>query len=611
MVLQSMIHVRQNNKLYGGSYMQKKNLAGRCVALGLVSVMALSSATACGKKSNSKKGGIKHFTMFTAMTGTEINDDNDIKKIIAEKTGADCKESWLAGQTDAEAVNSMISSGTFTDFVNGGDSMKALVDAGALVAWDEYLESGKYPNLEAMYTKAEWDKFRQEDGKIYWANVFQNHKGDSTDVIHNDEAFWVQVRVLEDAGYPEITTLDEYFDLLEKYYDKNKKNEDGTDIIPYTMLCEDWRYFCIENAPEFLDGYPNDGSVMVEYDRDKYKSGEANPKILDYNTTDTAKKYFKKLNEEYNKGYIDKEFGTQTYDEYKQKLSTGRVLGMCDQWWDFANDVNNALKTTGLDKKGFNYVPLGLTLEKGQEQRWHAYGDTVNNSSGIAVTTACSDIDAAFKWMNDLLDQEILDLRNWGVKDVDYKVYEDDADGHVKGEYYRTEEMRQQLADTEYQAKHMCPYGYFPQWGGTSDDGINACLPTEQPGEFMASLAEPLRKCFEKYGAKGYPDMIKSVGWDKTGDEQVKVAENAFWYPMYSHSNNMNSETPGGDAWGKMGSVKHEWLPKVVVAKDFESEWDKYQSKYKACKPEDFIAEMQAEIDKRYESYLKIPENER
>lgn len=213
--------------------------------------------------------------------------------------------------------------------------------------------------------------------------------------------------------------------------------------------------------------------------------------------------------------------------------------------------------------------------------------------------------------MNDLLDQEILDLRNWGVKGTDYLVYDEDKDGHVKGEFYRTEDMRKQLADTEYQAKHMCPYGYFPQWGGTSDDGINACLPAEQPGEFMASLAEPLRKCFEKYGAKGYPDMIKSVGWDKTGEEQVKVAENAFWYPMYSHSNNMNSETPGGDAWGKMGSVKHEWLPKVVVAKDFESEWDKYQSKYKACKPENFIKEMQEEIDKRYESYLKIPENER
>ena len=42
----------------------------------------------------------------------------------------------------------------------------------------------------------------------------------------------------------------------------------------------------------------------------------------------TAVKYFKKLNEEYQKGIVDPESFTQTYDEYISKLSTGRVLGM-------------------------------------------------------------------------------------------------------------------------------------------------------------------------------------------------------------------------------------------------------------------------------------------
>ena len=42
--------------------------------------------------------------MFTAMPGSEINDDNDVMNIIAEKTGAILKETWLTGQTDAEAI---------------------------------------------------------------------------------------------------------------------------------------------------------------------------------------------------------------------------------------------------------------------------------------------------------------------------------------------------------------------------------------------------------------------------------------------------------------------------------------------------------------------------
>lgn len=510
------------------------------------------------------------FTFFGAMPNPEINDGNEIQEIIAKKTGVRVKETWLTGQTASEAVGTIIASGEYPDFIDGGDACTQLYDADALVAWDEYIE--KYPNIKELYSDEEWDRFRQDDGKIYWCNVFQNSYGENRSTTHNDEAFWIQVKVLEWGGYPEIHTLDQYYDLLERYAAENPTLEDGTPVIPYTMLCEDWRYFCIENAPQFLDGYPNDGSVIVDTD---------NMKIVDYNTTETAQKYFRKLNEEYNKGIIDVEFATQTYDEYIAKLSTGSVLGMCDQWWDFAFTVNDVFKQTGLDKKGCNYVPLGLTIEEGMDNMWHTYGDTQNVASGLAITTSCEDVEAAFKFVNDLLDQEIHDLRFWGVEGTDYLVDEN-------GLYYRTEEMRMQASDTEYKASHLCAYSYFPQWLGTSKDGINAMQTSEQTSEFFAGLAEPLVKCFEAYGAENYPDMIGSVN-----------KEMGPWFPMYSYSNNMTTETPGGVAWTKMGEVKHEWLSKIVMASDFDSAWDSYMSAYEACNPQDFLAEMQEELDRR------------
>lgn len=507
-------------------------------------------------------------TMFTAMPGSEINDGNEIQEIIAKKTGVRVKETWLTGQTDAEAIGTIIAGGEYPDFINGGDAMKALYDADALVAWDDYID--QYPNIKEMYSDEEWDRFRQDDGHIYWANVFQNSYGEDKSTTHNDEAFWIQVRVLEWAGYPKIETLDDYFKVLEDYAAANPTMEDGTSNIPYTILCEDWRYFCIENAGQFLDGYPNDGSVIVDTD---------NMKIVDYNTTETTKRYFNKLNEEYNKGMIDPEFATQTYDEYIAKLSTGAVLGMCDQWWDFANTVNDVFKQQGLDAKGCNYVPLGLTIIPGMDQMWHTYGDTMNVSSGIAITTSCQDVDAAFRFMNDLLDQEIHDLRFWGVEGVDYQV--DD-----NGLYYRTEEQRLQASDTAYKASHICSYSYFPQWLGTSKDGINAMQPGYQTSEFQSSLAEPLIKCFDAYGVDNYVEMIGSV-----------VKETGPWFPMYSVSNNFTSDTPGGVAWTKMGEVKHEWLPKVVMSADFDGIWSDYMSAYEAVSPEDFIAEMQEALD--------------
>lgn len=221
-----------------------------------------STETGGSAASSKGDGDVIEFTAFFAVPGAEKNDDNEIKEIIAEKTGAKVKETWLTGQTASEAVGTIVAGGEYPDFIDGGDAMKTLYDAGALVAWDDYID--KYPNIKEYYSDEEWDKFRQDDGHIYWMNQFNNIYGEDKTTTHNDEAFWVQARVLEWADYPQIKTLDQYFDLLTSYAEANPTMEDGTKNIPYTILCEDWRYFCLENAPQFLDGYPNDGSVIVD-----------------------------------------------------------------------------------------------------------------------------------------------------------------------------------------------------------------------------------------------------------------------------------------------------------------------------------------------------------
>lgn len=567
----------------------------KAVSVLLVMAMAASMLTGCGGGNTNTTGtngaasteggssgentndssGVKEFTAFFAVPGSEINDDNEIEQKIAEITGAKCKETWLTGQTAQEAVGTLIAGGEYPDMIDGGDGMKQLYDAGALVALDDYID--KYPNIKEFLTDEEWDKLRQDDGHIYWINQFGNIYGEEKATTHSDEAFWIQTRVLKWADYPEIHTMDQYFDLIEKYNEANPTMDDGTENIPYTILCDDWRYFCLENAPQFLDGYPNDGSCIVDPDE---------LKIVDYNTTPTAKRYFQKLNEEYQKEIVDPESFTQTYDEYIAKLSTGRVLGMIDQWWDFAYNVNDAFKQQGLDKEGCNYVPLPITIDEGMKNQWHNSGGTLNVSSGLAITTSCEDVEGALQFINDLLDQEVHDLRFWGEKGVDYDVDEN-------GEYYRTEDMRMQSSDTAYKASHSCSYSYFPQYSGTSRDGINAMKPEDQAKEFYDGLSEDVQNCFKAYGAETYVDML--------GTSEAPGP----WYPMYSYSNNMTTATEGGMAWTKMGEVKHEYLPKVVMASDFDSAWEEYMGVYNNCNPQAFIDEMQAELDRRIEEAKK------
>lgn len=528
-----------------------------------------------GSADSTEAGGVKEFTAFFAVPGSEINDDNEIQQIIADKTGVKVKETWLTGQTAEEAVGMMITGGELPDFICGGSGQSQLYDADVLVALDDYLDD--YPNIKNFFTQQQWDQLRQDDGHIYWIPQFSNIKGEEKVCTHNDEAFWIQARVLKWADYPEIRTMDQYFDLIERYNEANPTMEDGTENIPYTILCDDWRYFCLENAPQFLDGYPNDGSCIVDPET---------LTVIDYNTTDTAIRYFQKLNEEYQKGIVDPESFTQSYDEYIAKLSTGRVLGMIDQWWDFAYTAGDAIKQAGLDEQGCDYIPLPITIDESVENQWHCSGGVLNVSDGLAITTSCEDVEGALQFVDDLLTQDIHNLRFWGVEGVDYNVDEN-------GEFYRTEEQRTRAVDTAYKASHTCTYSYFPQYSGTSDDGINANKPDGQANEFFDGLNDDVKEAFSAYGAETYVDMI--------GTNEAPGA----WYPMWSYSNSFTTDTEGGMAWNKIGEIKHEYLPQVVMAKDFDAAWAEYMEAYNSCDPEAFIGELQTELDKRMEEAAK------
>ncbi|HOO28852.1 MAG TPA: sugar ABC transporter substrate-binding protein, partial [Lachnospiraceae bacterium] len=212
--------------------------------------------------------------------------------------------------------------------------------------------------------------------------------------------------------------------------------------------------------------------------------------------------------------------------------------------------------------------------------QWHNSGGVLNVSSGIAITEDCDDVEGAMQFINDLLDQDVHDLRFWGVQDTDYMTDEN-------GEYYRDDTMRLNAADTSYKASHLCQYSYFPQYNGTSKDEINAMKPEGQANEFAIGLNDDVKECFDAYGCETYVDMI--------GTSEAPGA----WYPMWSYSNTLTTATEGGTAWTKMGEIKHEYLPKVVMASDFESAWDDYMVVYDECNPQAFLDEMQTELDRR------------
>ena len=507
---------------------------------------------------------IKHFTAFFPTEGSPLEYGNVMKAKIAEVTGADCEEVWLSGQSKENALNSYIASGRYPDFIQGE---KDLYEADALIPIDEYWD--EYPNIRQYMTNEQWDTLRQEDGHIYWIPQFGVINGKNTDVIHDGEAFWIQTRVLKWAGYPEIHTVDQYFDLLEAYMDANPTMENGTENIPFTVLCDDWRYFCLENVPQFLDGYPNDGCCMVD---------PQTFQVMDYNTTETARMYFEKLNQEYRKGILDAEAFTNTYEEYLNKLSTGAVLGMVDQWWQFYYAIYPAYERQNLSGQGCDYVPLPITMQEGMENQWHVERSaSIDTASGLAITVSCADIDGALQFVNDLLKPEVEILRFWGQEGIDYSVDEE-------GVFYQTREQSERFSDNMFVADYFCYYSYFPRWEGLLPDGKNAFSPEYQPAEFLKSQPQDVQECLQAYGCASYVDMI--------GNHEAPGA----WYPLYSYASSLSDATEAGRVYEQINETKHDWLPRVIMAEDFDAAWQEYMAAYDACEPQILRDDLQQEV---------------
>lgn len=513
---------------------------------------------------------IKQFTMFNAVAGTEVPDDNRLIKKIAEVTGAWAKVTWLTGQTADERIGVMVAGGEYPDFITGSTGTSALLEAGALYAIDDYWDN--YPNIKNYLSEADWNRVRNKDGHIYLIPQFGIIQGKDMATYHWDEAFWIQKDVLIWANFPQIKTMDQYFDVIKAYKDAHPTTDDGQETVGFTMSSEDWRYFGVENPPLFLAGYPNDGACAID---------PATVTALDYNTFPEAKTYYQRINKAYLDGLVHPETFTMTYDQYISLLSTGRVLGTLDQMWNF-NTAQTALVTNGL--VGKTYVPLPITIDGQRVDRWHS-ASALDVSNGLSITTSCKDVEGAMKFINDLLSPEVMTLRSWGEEGVDYMVGDD-------GVFYKTDEQRANYDNSDWVTANLVTgaYAYFPHFEGMLADGKNAQDPKCQPNEFYNTLYDVEKQLLDGYGYKTFLEFITSDN------------ENEPWYPMWSYTNNWTADTDYGAAKAKMGELKHEWLPKAMMAPEgeFDTLWDGYMEAYRTEVDIDaYLDELTAEAQRR------------
>ncbi|HEX2927273.1 MAG TPA: ABC transporter substrate-binding protein [Ruminiclostridium sp.] len=537
--------------------LRKKNL----LALLLTGLMTVSVVTGCGSSSNSDSSASAtgtaaasgsaasgkldpiEISFFISDPGQAPTADNKIYKKIKDELGVTCKYEFLVGDKN-QKIGVMIAGGDYPDVVLvGSDTVGKFTGAGALIPLEDLIAKNA-PNLQKHFDPVKNKVKDTSDGHFYVMPDYGRYYNEYKVNVFEGAAFWMQKAVLKDAGYPKVKTLDQYFKIIEDYKAKNPTIE-GQPTIGFEVLSEGWRDFCLKNPPEHLIGHPNDGGVVVDPKTDKAEF---------FWDKDYSKRYYKKLNDENSKGIIDPESFTMNYDQYIAKLSSGRVLGMFDQHWNFSN-AELTLKTQKKIER--TYAPCPVVFDEGTKD-YYQDRPVVNVNTGFAITKNAKDPARIIKFFDAIMSEKWQKILGWGIEGEDYKV--DD-----KGQYYMTPEQRVHYNDQTWRLGNMAYtlWYYGPKMEGSFSDG-NACSPGFQAKEYWDALDQ-----YDK-------DFLKAYGITKQADFFSPAPENRLSYPAWQID--LIDGSPASMANTKVGDIATKYLPKAILAKpdQFDKVWGEY-----------------------------------
>ncbi len=473
--------------------------------------------------------------------------DNKLTKLLKDKLGVTLNYEIITPDNQDQKIGVMLAGGEYPDLIGATDQNARLVTGGAYIPLDDYLKPEAAGRLYE-HVKPYWNKISYDGGQgkhIYQIPNYNRYYGEITGGTNfSASGFWIQKAVLAEAGYPDLSnmTLEKYFKLIEDYKTKHP-TIDGQPTIGFEILTAPGREWGLTNPPQYLDGQPNNGGVIVDQ----------NNTASIFADKDISKNYYKYLNEMNAKGIVDKESFTQTLDQYLAKLATGRVLGMYDQRWSYGT-AHDALVAANKDER--TYVATMPTYDG--KAPYYADRDVMNINQGIGVSVSCKQPDVAVAFIDTLMDEEWQKILSWGIEGEDYQKGAD-------GKFSRTEEQRTNSRDLVWRASNrlMALVDIMPKRQGTYTDG-NAYGPDDQPEEFFATLRDYDKDFLTKYNKKTWRDFNN------------QPPENPVYYPAW------NIALPDGSdaqmANKQLTDASLQFLPKAILASpnDFEGIWSDY-----------------------------------
>lgn len=391
----------------------------------LLSVTMVASLAACGSKGedNTNNGGNTTATVTpdaSGNTGTATETPSEREEVTlsafvmqsstgesgiwqgwgAEKLYEDLKIKINFDPTGNEVETKLqqyLVSGQLPDLIGikGLDQAQLAMDADLLLPLDQYKD--KLPNI--------FEKEEYADAVAYSEEYTSNGTGNllimpvSVGPTAYNSFNWVpllQWDAYKQAGMPDVTTLEDYLDVVEQMVAIKPTTEAGEKVYGFSLF-SDWDSLTALEISTLSFMYGIDTEYVSPLMETNIVTNEITSLLDDNSFYKRALKFYFEANQ---RGLLDPDSMTQTYSDVSGKFSAGRVMFSWFSWLtgDYNNDanINNAEKVDGLA----SVVADDMKLYNAPEQ-------TIGRNWYFAISKNCSDIDAALELLNWMYDEEV------------------------------------------------------------------------------------------------------------------------------------------------------------------------------------------------------------
>lgn len=388
----------------------------RAMALTLAIMLALGSITAAVAEEKTK------LTVFSTIADSEVSNHGDVPSMqkLAEMANVDVE--WVhppKGQ-DAEQFSLMVVSQEYTDVIYynwasyAGGPEKAILDE-VIIPLNDYVEQYA-PNLMALFEKYPEAKRQAttDDGTIY---MFPFIRGvclsEETMGLNFTQGPIYRKDWADKLGLSAPVTIDDWYNMLCAFRDNDMNgNGDPSDEIPFSGVYTNGSGYSINYFPAafgLLEGfYLEDGKVNHSILSPKYKE-----------YLDTMRKW-------YAEGLLDPDFLAVDSNTFQAKATSGQV----GSW--FGSETAHYATYASIMKETVPEAQIAAlnwpTAPDGNSYTAQPAVNVICSGKGFALSSTCTDIEAAMRYLDNIYSEEGIRLVNYGIEGEHYTL---DEEGNV------------------------------------------------------------------------------------------------------------------------------------------------------------------------------------